>query len=344
MTGRRNDEVVPTHFDFSYSGPSPTCLAAPNCKVLYFEVPKVASSALKLLLSEANGTYNPQARFKTLTANTSIEQTAHNVDVTGLIPIFDLPDDVREEALTSPEWWRVGPTRDPYNRFYSGWENRILLMPPARRLERIARLDVEDVLKDGCIDATATFWKFARDVAAHPNKFRLDGHFNTQKFTLRPDIIDFTHRFRVDVAGEIGAFATQLSERVGRPLELQRLNESIGLRASDFLTAEVGRIVEDVFADDFDAFGFEKRSFPESLPEVVLSPIETNLVLQYRALCERLSTVSRSGLATHRWAQREHADATHLRKELEKRAGGKYALTELAKVPIARLRWLLGRR
>ena len=335
-----DDEVVPEHYDYSYSEPSPTCVVAENCKVFYFEVPKVASSALKLLLADANGTYRPDERFDTLHANTSIEQTAHNVEVTGLTRIAKLKPAVREEGLASPDWWRVAGIRDPYSRFYSGWENRILLMPPARRLERIARIGVTDVMEDGQINASQSFLKFARDVAKHPDKFRLDGHFNTQKFTIRPDIVNYTHLFRVDVAEEINGFVAQLSERVGRQLTLHRLNESIGLRGTQFITAEIGKIIEDVFADDFETFGFETKSFPSELPEVILTPIETNLIMQYRAISERLSVVSRTGFAREKrlvgMLRKEH-------KEVQRRAGGRYALGELAKVPTARLRSLFRR-
>ena len=335
-----DDEVVPDHFDFTYHEPSPTCVVAENCKVFYFEVPKVASSALKLLLADANGTYKPDERFDTLYANTSLEQTAHNPEVNGLTPLRKLDPLVREAGLKSPDWWRVAGLRDPYSRFYSGWENRILLMPPARRLERIARIDVTDVFENGCLNVTKTFVQFARDLAKHPDKFRLDGHFNTQKYTVRPEYVDYTHLFRVDVASEIDGFVKALSERVGRPLSLQRLNESIGLKGTQFLNAEVGKIIEDVFSDDFEAFGFERREFPESLPDVVLTPIETNLVMQYRALSERLSVVSRSGFARERrllaMLKKEHA-------ETQRRAGGRYAVGELLNVPKARLNWLLRR-
>ena len=334
------DEVVPEHYDYSYSEPSPTCVVAENCKVFYFEVPKVASSALKLLLADANGTYRPDERFDTLYANTSIEQTAHNVEVTGLTRIAKLKPSVREEGLVSPDWWRVAGIRDPYSRFYSGWENRILLMPPARRLERIARIGVTDVLEDGQINASQTFHQFARDVAKNPDKFRLDGHFNTQKFTIRPEIVNYTHLFRVDIADEINGFVSQLSERVGKQLTLQRLNESIGLRGAQFITAEIGKIIEDVFADDFETFGFERKTFPDELPEVVLTPIETNLIMQYRAISERLSVVSRTGFAREKrltgMLRNEH-------REVQRRAGGRYALGELAKVPTARLRSLFRR-
>ena len=312
-------EEIPTHYDFSYSEPSPTCVAAENCKVFLFEVPKVASSALKLLLSQANDTYSPDARFETIAPHTSIEQAIHSPDVSGLVPLYSLSPKKREAWLKSPQWWRVGGLRDPYSRLFSAWENRILLMPPARELERVARSGVTDLMDGNLINISATFNKFVHDFEANPNKFRLDGHLNTQTFTLRPEYVDYTHLFRVDVADQMSTFVQQLSERVGRPLELARLNENIGIKMTQVMTAGLARIVEEIYANDFKNFDFERRTFPEKLDEVVLTDTETRLVMQYRAISERLFSVS---------------------KVAASRAGGRYGLMQILHAPGNRVRYI----
>ena len=53
-------------------------LVAPRIKVLYVPTTKVACSTLKLLISQAEGSYNAQAAQEIITPNISQEQTIHN--------------------------------------------------------------------------------------------------------------------------------------------------------------------------------------------------------------------------------------------------------------------------
>ena len=53
-------------------------LVAPRIKVLYVPTTKVACSTLKLLISQAEGSYNAQAAQEIITPNISQEQTIRN--------------------------------------------------------------------------------------------------------------------------------------------------------------------------------------------------------------------------------------------------------------------------
>ena len=103
-------------------------LVAPRIKVLYVPTTKVACSTLKLLISQAEGSYNAQAALEIITPNISQEQTIHNYRVHGLTRLFDMPRKKQWEVIESSEWMRVAALRrgkivsscthqEPPNRF-----------------------------------------------------------------------------------------------------------------------------------------------------------------------------------------------------------------------------------
>lgn len=75
----------------------------------------------------------------------------------------------------------------------------------------------------------------------------------------------FTHLFRVDQPGAMDSFAAELSERSGKLIVAKRLNEGLGIKYRDVMDAETARLVEEIYADDFHHFGFERKSFPTRL-------------------------------------------------------------------------------
>ena len=183
-------------------------LVAPRIKVLYVPTTKVACSTLKLLISQAEGSYNAQATQEIITPNISQEQTIHNYRVHGLTRLFDLPRKKQWEVIESSEWMRVAALRDPIKRAYSSWENRVFLHAPGTPQ---SILDMcSDVMVDGHVDVAATFKKFARAIHNDRVAFAIDDHFRPQFNTLYANQLEYHHRIYIDRPGEMQALADAL--------------------------------------------------------------------------------------------------------------------------------------
>lgn len=275
-------------------------LVAPRIKVLFMPTTKVACSSIKMMLAEANGSYNHEIIRYLQTPNISEAQTIHNVEVSGLDLFRYKPAAEQDVMWESPDWWRVGALRSPYARLYSSFENRILMQAPSVLTQDAWDL-VQDVRVDGLIDIAATFRKFVRAMQAHPNLFFVDDHFTPQFGAVRDDHVRYTHFFRVDKPGEMDNFARQLSERSGKQIVAKRLNEGLGIKYHQVMDAETATLIEEIFADDFNRYGFERESFPSVPPELVASPRETRAIEYARDMTVRLKQLSRLARARRGW-------------------------------------------
>lgn len=284
-------------------------LVARNARVLYVPSTKVASSTLRLLLAEANGTFRPELIPHLDGPTISVDQSVHNMMINGLVHMELLGAAEQQEMKTSSGWWRVAAVRNPYARLYSAWENRILFRAPGRVLPE-AWAACADVMEGDAIDLGATFRSFVRVLAEKPEVFGRDSHFKSQAmhFDLTP--VDLTHLIRLDREGELMRFATELGGRVGKSLAPRRLNEGLGLTYREVTDASTADLIRGIFADDFARFAFAEEIFPAALPAVVASSRETQAIRYSRALTVRLEQLSR--LARYRTTSR-HIAAQALR-------------------------------
>lgn len=279
-------------------------LAARNARVLYVPSTKVASSTMRLLLAEANGTFRPDLIPHLDGPTVSVEQSVHNMKINGLVHMELLSTTDQLEMKTSDVWWRVAAVRNPYARLYSSWENRILFRAPGQVLAE-AWSACTDVMDGNRIDLGETFRAFVRVLAERPEVFGRDSHFKSQAmhFDLTP--IELTHLIRLDREGDLARFSEDLGKRVGKPLVPKRLNEGLGLTYRDVTDAATAGLIRKIFADDFARFDFTEESFPVVATAVVASERETQAIRYARSLTVRLEQLSR--LARYRTTSRHLA-------------------------------------
>ena len=280
---------------------------ARNARVLYVPSTKVASSTMRLLLAQANGTFRPE-RIDFLDGPTiSVDQSVHNMYINGLEHMELMSESEQAAMKGSPEWWRVAAVRNPYSRVYSAWENRILLRAPSPVLPEAWSL-CGDIEIDGCIDIGASFRRFVEVLAHRPEVFGIDSHFKTQAmhFDLTP--LKLTHLIRLDEPGALAGFANDLGRRVGKPLAPTRLNEGLGLTYRDVTDAKTGALIDEIFAEDFRRFGFVGEVFADVLPDAIATSRESQAIRYARNLTVRLEQLSR--LARYRNSGRHLAAQT----------------------------------
>ena len=275
-------------------------LVAPRVKVAYMPTTKSACSSIKMMLAEANHTYRPENSRYLHSPNISIAQAIHQVEVSGLDLFRYLPADQQDEIWESPSWWRVGALRHPYARTYSAFENRILMRAPSVLSDEVWDFCADDRV-DGNIDVAATFRRFVHAMRGRPDLFFVDDHFTAQWTSVRDDHVRYTHFFRVDKPGEMDRFAAELSERAGMEIHPKRLNEGLGIKYRDVMDGHTAAIIEEIYADDFARYGFERETFQTEPVKLVTTVRETRAIEYARDITERMRQISRLARFRRGW-------------------------------------------
>lgn len=266
-------------------------LVAPRTKILYLAIPKAACTTIKLMLATAEGTHRPDLASRLAVMHVSHAQTIHHPRVNGLAVLADLPSREQRDILESSDWLRIASVRDPVSRIYSAWENRIF-MRAHRRTTTLIEL-AHDVLTNDRIDIAASFAHFAKVLGANADPFMADHHFQPQAHLVRPDLVNYNRLVRVDQPGQIDDFARVVSERSGRSITAERLNEGLGISVERVCDVHTANRLMATYAADYGTFGFERRTWPATVEPLLLDDMQTRLLAQYRNAFERAITVAR---------------------------------------------------
>jgi hypothetical protein len=267
-------------------------LVAPRLKILYTPTTKVASTTIKWMLAEAEGSLDESVIPMLMAAITNRSQTIHNRHVSGLGKLSEYSTSEAREMLESSEWLHIAALRDPVSRAYSAWENRIFMRASGRIT---GGFDLTpDVLVDRRIDMTASFARFAEALAEHTDAFMGDHHFTPQSHVVRTDAVKYGQLVRVDESGGVDRIAAALRERSGKHVAPKRHNESLGIPIDRVCDQHTANRLMATYAMDYEAFGFARRQMPSNVEPYVLSDAETQLVTLVRQSVERVGSVSRA--------------------------------------------------
>lgn len=270
-------------------------LVAPRLKVLYTPTTKVASTTIKWMLAEAEGSLDTTVIPKLMAAITNRSQTIHNRHVSGLGKLSEYSEAQARAILDSDEWLHIAALRDPVSRSYSAWENRIFMRASGRI---VGGFDLTpDVLNNGRIDMTASFATFAESLAEHTDAFMGDHHFTPQSHLVRTDAVRYDLLVRVDEPGGVASIAAALRDRSGKEVAPKRHNESLGIPLDRVCDQHTANRIMATYEMDYAAFGFARRQMPAAIEHYVLSDPETQLVTLVRQSVERVGSVSRAAQA-----------------------------------------------
>lgn len=278
--------------DRSLAATTRKTLVAPRLRVLYTPTTKVASTTIKWMLSEAEGSLDETYIPKLMAAITHRSQTIHNRQVSGLRKLSEYSDREARSILDSKEWLHVAALRDPVSRAFSAWENRVFMRASGRIAGGFEL--TPDILVDGRIDMTSSFARFAQALAEHTDAFMGDHHFTPQAHVVRTDAVRYDLLVRVDEPGGIDRIATAFSERAGKSVAAKRHNESMGISLERVCDQHTANRIMATYAMDYEAFGFARRQMSSSVQPYVLSDAETQLVTLVRQSVERVGSVSQA--------------------------------------------------
>jgi hypothetical protein len=233
------------------------CLISLKSKFVYFRVPKVANSTIKLYLNK-HESQGAGRKFRM--------RMAHDLYYGSLLRPYQIgwENPLLEEILTSDEYLRVGFVRNPYSRILSAYLDRY-----CRRLDRqpdgAARLS--NFLKTVCAKAVKmgfpedhrlSFGEFVK-VVCSMEPHNIDTHLAFQWEELHSPLIDlgfigYFEFFRRD-------FRTLIRKLYGDQANLQLKNKSpskqqANKRLLDFYDDESLKLITERYRRDFELYGY----------------------------------------------------------------------------------------
>jgi len=227
---------------FGYDGNKAEYLVnvSQTAQVLYFEVPKTGCTAVKLAMQHVERPDKHPGPTEVHNRKTS---------PLALISQLDLPPG---EIFRGPRYYRFTFVRNPYSRVLSGYLDKIV----KNEWERKRHLPALGFPQG----SHPTFLEFLERIKTIPVG-KMDVHWMPQSTILNPDYVKFDDIFRFET------FSDDF-EMVKNRLKISRSNWSIGAAGthhrtnasellSDFYSDREIEIVNQLYAKDFEVFGYE---------------------------------------------------------------------------------------
>lgn len=266
-------------------------IVLPDHQVLYTWTPKVACTSMKWLLADAIG-LKEQSTLEPFTSS-SLAMTIHDRNRFPFRSLADLGSAERKEVLTSNQWLRFCVVRDPFARVFSAWSHMVLLREP-HMLESFNSYPFDR--SDRSRDLGARFEAFLRLLSRDRDRWFQDGHFATQASIVRPDAIPYTEIVRMEALADFEPTLTAHLRRAGAsPGPLGRTNEGIRLPFTRNYSDESVSIVCDLYALDFELFGYPTSFNSAGYDPTVLTETELAFLDEIQRRNERIYALVTSG-------------------------------------------------
>jgi hypothetical protein len=255
-------------------------------KILYLETPKAACTTIKSLLrdlSRAPPIEYPVGPHRESRRDMFIHIRS-NVPVPSLL---DLDEQTQRHVLTAPDFLRFSIVRNPYTRLVSAWRNKIMLCEPGYEQIYQKLMGAMPALHS---KKTLAFEQFLRFIENEPDLRSCNPHWRRQVDLLLYPAIPYTHIGKLE---QLPMTMEVIGKHLGaaNPLRIGRSNSTAGGGRDPIDAATADRIYA-LYAEDFDAFGYDRASWQNSSdspddPAVVAEArfideiVERNLIISY---------------------------------------------------------------
>lgn len=222
--------------------------------LIYTPVPKAACTTILWLLAEAGGIAREQF-YGSMILEVTRGLTIH--DMSQWDQNMKLAGRKRkeiEEILTSTQWTRVAMVRHPAARLFSAWQSKILLREP-RFVNTFGGEEWFPPPPATAEDVLEGFRAFLRALGGEMGDPPENVHWCPQASLLGVDDIAYDYIGHAEQLWECCSYILSVlgGEREGAVPA--RTNESV-LPYSDSVFEGFGELVEDLYGDDLDAFGY----------------------------------------------------------------------------------------
>lgn len=232
--------------------------------IFYVSTPKVACTSLKWWFASLEG-YSQALRLISDSSETDPDLVVHESHkvaphVTGLMP------EELSNALMSDDYFRFAVVRNPYKRIFSAWQSKLLLQEPLQ-IGPYTKFDFFNYPIKNEHDIATAFEGFLEHLADNEAPSYWDHHWAPQVTLLRPDLIRYSKLARIEEPEALSrSLADWLGEYSPDPFLGRRTNESLIPYLSEFVTDRSADLIRTLYAEDFDAFGYQKQ--PISTQEI----------------------------------------------------------------------------
>ncbi len=289
----------------------------PEFKLVYVSVAKNACTAIKWVIADL-AREDVNTFVSGLRAEPTDESVVHGRSLFKNVPFPDEIDPaMRSEIHPDNGWFTFAIARDPRSRFFSAWQDKLLMQNPGYR-----RYRGEPWYPTVPRDATEIISAFARfvDAASSPEGIDLlskDTHFRRQVNLLKLDKIPYSHVYQIEEFSTLRADLERHLAPLGwsEPVRFRQSNHT-PLRANGAAYPDdVRRKVESIYAADFKEFGSHwDFSRIATAPEWSAATVRETQVRGELGL--RLGEVRDIALYYRREAKRANHRAARLEKQL----------------------------
>ena len=227
-------------------------------RYFYFQVPKVATTAMKTLLHKVEN--SPPMRLFAMDEWVSRrDKFIHDRTNMPLPSLADLDDAQQKEVLESPDFLRMTIVRNPYDRMVSAWRGTVRLCEPASAHIYLA---VRGQLPDPGGKSLMSFSEFLDYVEQKCDLRTCNGHWRRQVDHHFLKAMNFSHIGKVERLPEtLRRFQEHLGAR--EPLEAHAKN--VSRSGSVDLTEALAEKIYSLYREDFEAFGYDKNEWADPL-------------------------------------------------------------------------------
>lgn len=282
---------------------------APESRVMYMALNKNACTSLKWMMADLAG--EDLSSFRAgLMPFVDDEEAIHNRDLWKKSPGFmSLNAAARKEIHPDTGWFIFAVIRDPRARFFSAWQNKMLLQHPlSAQWQGESWFPEHPVTPETIVRDFARFTEFMETHPDHRLRVR-DPHFRSQTELLVQHAVPYSNIYD---STQIGQLVKDLSAHLAaqgdeRALYLPRSNSTALRPNASVYTPEVLAAVERMYADDFAAFGhcWDLGKVVHDVPWSSLALAEIDMV---STLHRRIADLRDLALA-----ERKRADAAELK-------------------------------
>lgn len=187
-----------------------------------------------------------------------IHDTFHKVapDVTGLDQ-QRLTDLFRASDIT-----RFAIVRNPYKRIFSAWQSKLLLQEPLQSSPYL-KSDFFHIRTSTTESIAYAFEAFLEHLASEETPSFWDPHWTPQVDLLCPDIIPYTLISQLEDTGELErVLQHSVGESFINPFSIGNANESLIPFSAQFFTSRTIQLIEELYHNDFERFGYKKELPP----------------------------------------------------------------------------------
>ena len=211
-------------------------------KYVYVEVPKAGCGTMKATLGGLEAARKGPGLVK------RVHEAPHNrINATPFIKLFQLPSDLLEEVLTSPEYRRFTVVRDPASRVLSAYLEKI-----GQGLKQSEPI----VAALGIPASEVTFSQFLDVIAEHESRDQ-DPHWRRQADHVGWGIVDYhaaIHLEELDSSWDRVAKLTGITDL--HETFYCRNSTGASAKVDEYFTPELRERVRTIYARDYQVFGY----------------------------------------------------------------------------------------